>query len=285
MSTILHLRSGLPLPWLEHHHQENPASPLLPLLLLPGDGGEGVEVEAAFLIACSPLLRRTLSTFCSCSSTTVMLPSATSAALLHLAQMLSHGSVTVASDTLTDLGALLALLEVDIGRSTGVKRKADHTADGQQDKVPKVPESSQKVRSPPPPQFRSSTPVRTKPEPTCDPIPQLPSTSREAFYRQDTTDSKDILPISSLPAPPLLISIPFQRLASKTVQKIKAVTASQVLSPTRPITCFFCGLSLPAGTDQFQHQEVSDLDLEHNSLEPQSVSGVQCQGKYGSSSD
>ena len=53
MSTILHLRSGLPLPWLEHHHQENPASPLLPLLLLPGDGGEAVEVEAAFLIACS----------------------------------------------------------------------------------------------------------------------------------------------------------------------------------------------------------------------------------------
>ena len=138
MSTILHLRSGLPLPWLEHHHQENPASPLLPLLLLPGDGGEAVEVEAAFLIACSPLLRRTLSTFCSCSSTTVMLPSATSAALHHLAQMLSHGSVTVASDTLTDLGALLALLEVDIGRSTGVKRKADHTADDQQDKVPRV---------------------------------------------------------------------------------------------------------------------------------------------------
>ena len=133
--------------------------------------------------------------------------------------------------------------------------------DAHQDQVPKVPESSQKVRSPPPPQFRSLTPVRTKPELACDPIPQLPTTSREAFYRQDITDSKDILPISSLPAPPLLISIPFQRLASKTVQKIKAVTASQVLSPTRPITCFFCGLSLPAGTDQFQHQEVSDLDL------------------------
>ena len=126
MLNILQLKSGLPLPWLEHHQQDNPAPALLPLLLQPGDGGDAVEVEATPLLACSPLLRRTLSpTFCCCSATpVVVLPSTTSVALLHLSQMLSQGSVTIASGALTDLAALLALLEVDIGRTADVEKKA-----------------------------------------------------------------------------------------------------------------------------------------------------------------
>ena len=69
-----------------------------PLLLLPGDGGEGVEVEASLLLACSPLLRRTLAASiccgsCSSAPATVLLPSTTSAALDQLVQVLALGSV------------------------------------------------------------------------------------------------------------------------------------------------------------------------------------------------
>ena len=80
-----------------------------PLLLLPGDGGEGVQVEAALLLACSPLLQRTLpSNFC-CSSSdmSVILPSTTSASLVHLAQIIAEGNVSIANEALADFGALL----------------------------------------------------------------------------------------------------------------------------------------------------------------------------------
>ena len=95
MLSRLRLRSG-PL-WLQQQRFPSKAT-FCPLLLLPGDGGEGVEVEASLLLACSPLLRRTLasSTCCgSCSGApaTVLLPSTTSAALNQLVQVLALGSV------------------------------------------------------------------------------------------------------------------------------------------------------------------------------------------------
>ena len=37
--------------------------------------------------------------------------------------MLAQGSVTIATDDLDELGTLLALLEVDFGRTAGAKRK------------------------------------------------------------------------------------------------------------------------------------------------------------------
>ena len=159
MSTELILRSGLP--WLEHQRQDNSGPPLQPLLLLPGDGGEGVQLEAALLLACSPLLRRTLSSTsccsCSCATTAVMLPFTNSAALAHLGQMLSQGRVTIASEALTNLGTLLALLEVDISWTTGVKRKAAHENESRQEKHPKIAsdlsETSPKVLLPSPPEF------------------------------------------------------------------------------------------------------------------------------------
>jgi len=164
MSTELTLRSGLP--WLEHQRRENSTPPLQPLVLLPGDGGEGVELEAALLIACSPLLRRTLSSTyccsCSCATTAVMLPFTTSAALSHLGQMLWQGSVTIASEALTALGALLALLEVDIGRTTGVEQRAAHEKESIQEK-------------PPPP----ATPT----------LPTSPS--KEVFHCRDTFDPSE----------------------------------------------------------------------------------------------
>ena len=74
-----------------------------PLLLSPGDGGEGVEVEASLLLACSPLLRRTLASTCcgacSCAPAAVVLPSTTSAALNQLVQVLALGSVNSFSCT------------------------------------------------------------------------------------------------------------------------------------------------------------------------------------------
>ena len=83
--------------WLQN--QRTCSSLFHPLLLLPGDGGEAVQVEAALLLACSPLLRRTIpsNSCCYSSAMTVMLPSSTAAALQHLAQIVAQGSVTIAS--------------------------------------------------------------------------------------------------------------------------------------------------------------------------------------------
>ena len=271
MSTLLQLRSGLPLPWLQHHQQENPAPVLLPLLLLPGDGGDAVEVEAGLLLACSPLLRRTLSpTFCCCSATTVVvLPSTTSVALLHLAQMLLQGCVTVASGVLTDLAALLALLEVDIGRTAGVEKKAVNEIQNKSEELPNIPSALLESRLSSL-ESRSSTPIKTEP---TDDHPSTPSTalSSPSFHHCEETAGP-----SSLPAPALLISIPFDRLAPKYVEKIKGVT----LPPEPPITCFFCGLALPPSSDQdvqLCHQEVSNHEID--SPKAHFYSGLQCQSK------
>ena len=88
--------------WLQQQRFPSPAT-FCPLLLLPGDGGEGVEVEASLLLACSPLLRRTLASTCcgacSCAPAAVVLPSTTSAALNQLVQVLAVGSVNSFSCT------------------------------------------------------------------------------------------------------------------------------------------------------------------------------------------
>ena len=203
MTTELVLRSGLP--WLQHQRQRSQSLPLQPLLLLSGDGDsdEGVEVEAALLLACSPLLRRTLSSTscCTCSAITVVLPSTTSLALGHLAQMLRKGSVTIASDALTDLGALLALLEVDIGRTTGVKRKAAHESESG---ASALPETSPKMHSPPT-QLRSSTPVNTPPPELRTPTPV--KTPHQEFQSSAPVKTE---PIASHPSTPFTLpSSPF----------------------------------------------------------------------------
>ena len=85
-------------------------------------------VEASLLLACSPLLR-SIQASSSCpysyAPDTILLPSTTSAALHQLAQVLVSGTVTIAAEALKELGALLALLEVDIGRAAGIKRRAE----------------------------------------------------------------------------------------------------------------------------------------------------------------
>jgi len=253
MLNILQLKSGLPLPWLEHHQQENPAPAFLPLILLPGDGGDAVEVEATPLLACSPLLRRTLSpTFCCCSATpVVVLPSTTSVALLHLSQMLSQGSVTIASGALTDLAALLALLEVDIGRTAGVEKKAVNEIQNKPEEPP-MTSAFLETRFSSPLQFRRSIVKTELPDDHPPTPPTVPSS--QSFHCEATTGPSDRnLSVSSLPAPALVISIPFDRLAPKSVEKIKVAT----LEP--PLTCFFCGLTLPPSSDQdvqLYHQEV-----------------------------
>ena len=113
--------------WLQQGRSP-PSTYFCPLLLFPGDGGEAVVVEASLLLACSPLLRRIQASSCcpySYAPDTVLLPSTTSAALHQLAQVLVSGTVTIAAEALKELGALLALLEVDIGRAAGIKRRAE----------------------------------------------------------------------------------------------------------------------------------------------------------------
>ena len=114
--------------WLQQGRSP-PSTYFCPLLLLPGDGGEAVVVEASLLLACSPLLRRIQASIsCPCSyapDTVLLIPSTTSAALHQLAQVLVSGTVTIAAEALKELGALLDLLEVDIGRAAGIKRRAE----------------------------------------------------------------------------------------------------------------------------------------------------------------
>ena len=65
------LSSGSGPLWLQQQSFPSSSATLFyPLLLLPGDGGEAVEVEAPLLLAFSPLLRRTLASTCcgACSS-------------------------------------------------------------------------------------------------------------------------------------------------------------------------------------------------------------------------
>ena len=86
MLSRLSSRSG-PL-WLQQQRFPSNVT-FCPLLLLPGDGGEGVEVEASLLLACSPLLRRTLASTCcgAFSGASVILASTTSDALNQLVQV------------------------------------------------------------------------------------------------------------------------------------------------------------------------------------------------------
>merc|ERR1719430_747813 len=145
--------------------------------------------------------------------------------------MLSQGSVTIASGVLTDLAALLALLEVDIGRTAGVEKRAVNEI---QNKSEELPESS-------PLEFKSLTPVKNEP---TDVHPSNPATvpSSLSFHCEEPAVSSEGNPsASSLPAPALMISIPFDRIAPKLVKKIKGAKEVATLPPKPHITCFFCG--------------------------------------------
>ena len=264
MSTMLGLKSKH-LSWLEQNQQEDLAPPLLPMLLLPGDGGGPVEVEAALLLACSPLLRRTLpsSNFC-CHVNTVIVPSTTSAALAHLVQLLSKGRVTIASDALADLGALLSLLEVDIDKTAVVKRPASNEINNNNQKRPKIVGGIDLLNTPvkecsPPHGTRGSAPIKS--EPTEHVLSSLPNMT----LHETAGPLQEGLKLSPCDRPPtLLVSIPFARLPSKTVFKINSMgkekSSSRDFSPEPSFTCFFCGLSLPVDME-LQHQEVCSVAL------------------------
>ena len=112
----------------------------------------------------------------------------------------------------------------------------------------------------------SSAPVKSEPIdvvlPTTSSVPPPPPSS-EAFHCQEPTGPSE----GDLSIPPLVISIPFQRLASRTVQKINRFIQEKVIitSPGLPskssTICFFCGLTLPLGADQ-EHEQVRNFDVD-----------------------
>ena len=138
---------------------------------------------------------------------TWMLIYPTSTAVNQLVQVVAQGNVTIAADDLDELGALLALLEVDFGRAAGVKRKAI----GDLETPPVVSENSM----------------------SCE----------------------KKLCTKSLSSSPSLASVTVE-----TVYKIKLEeNAPSKVLPKSSITCFFCDLDMPSGTDQnlyLQHLEV-----------------------------
>ena len=246
-----------------------------PLLLLPGDGGEGVQVEAALLLACSPLLRRTLpSNFCcSHSDMSVILPSTTSAPLAHLAQIIAEGNVTIANEALADFGALLTLLEVDMDRTTKGKTARKKTQEEEWNLS-----SNQLPRLLSPPQTPPSSAAKARNSTIGSPksVQTLTCVSQKPPKDLSTTPGP-------APASSLLVSIPLKSLSSETVQKISCTQENQTCpwssearaaSPTPrgkaaplprscpsrpPVTCIFCDITMPIGTDQglyLQHLEV-----------------------------
>jgi len=255
MVSRLSSRSG-PL-WLHQQSFSSSSATLYcPLLLLPGDGGEAVEVEAPLLLACSPLLRRTLASTCcgSCFSwpATVILPSTTSAALHQLAQVLGQGSVTIAADDLDELSGLFALLEVDFGRAAGAKRK---TARSDLEAPPTVLKNSASegiVLS-----TKSSCSVPTASSPAA-------GHSRTIF---NPAASKLVAFNSSRPPPSLVDSILLPNASGRTACK---VTSPAEKLPKSSIACFLCDLIMPVGTDQnlyLQHLETCNarqvLEADH----------------------
>merc|ERR1719397_2214219 len=265
MMSRLSRRSGPP--WLQQESIPSSAT-FCPLLLLPGDGGEAVEVEAPLLLACSPLLRRTLASTC-CSSyfsapATVILPSTTSAVLHQLAQVLGQGSVTIVGDDLDELSGLFALLEFDFGRAAGAKRK---TARSDLEAPPTVLKNSASEGVNLHTKFSCSAPTGFSP---------TTSTPRISF---SPTASK-LVPFNSS-RPSLVDSIPLPNASGGTAHKVKS-PAEKLLKSS--IACFFCDLIMPSGTDQnlyLQHLETCNarqvleadhlrktLESEKNVIEP-----------------
>jgi len=302
MSARLSLKSK-PL-WL--HQQRTSPSFYHPLLFLPGNGGEGVQVEAALLLACSPLLRRTLpSTLCCISSgMTVILPSSTSAALKHLAQIVVQGSVTIAIEALADIGSLLTLLEVDIDAHLDKTTDGKAAARKKEYKLKLSSNSSPRLLTPPrtPPTVSKKL---TSGNTTSNSDESSSSTSSEPPSQKTQRElSTSPSPGPALPLS-LVISIPMKCLTSKTVQKIttaqgnlKSLSSSDVKAaspeeekqvllsprpcPSRPpVICIFCDIAMPVGTDQtlyLQHLELctARADLGDDSLQmkpqPESIS-------------
>jgi len=250
MVSRLSSRSG-PL-WLHQQSFSSSSATLYcPLLLLPGDGGEAVEVEAPLLLACSPLLRRTLASTCcgSCFSwpATVILPSTTSAALHQLAQVLGQGSVTIAADGLDELSGLFALLEFDFGRAAVAKRKS----------------AISDLKTPPTVLMNlTSEGMDLCTEFSCS--APTTSTSRTSI---DPTASKLAAFNSSMPPPFLVAPIPPSNASGDPALKVKSPAEKL---PKSSIACFFCDLIMPSGIDQnlyLQHLETCNarkvLEADH----------------------
>ena len=102
--------------WLTHLAQPQ-TSPLRPLLLLPGGGGQGVEVEDSLILAASPILQSITSSHGSCGSVPIILPFVNSSALRNFVALLRQGKVTIAKEELPGLEALFSVLEIKIATS------------------------------------------------------------------------------------------------------------------------------------------------------------------------
>ena len=105
-------------PWLTHLGSPQ-GSTLRPLLLFPGGGGPGVEVEDSLVLAASPLLQRATPSHGSCSSTAIVLPFVTSTTLRNFVAVLRQGRVTIAKEEIANLEALFSVLEIKIRTSIG----------------------------------------------------------------------------------------------------------------------------------------------------------------------
>ena len=206
-----------------------------------------------------------------------MLPYPTSPVVNLLLQVLGQGSVTIAADELDELGSLLALLEVDMGRAAGVKRK---TATYDLEKpaiVLEISTSDEKklYTNYPLPSSPSSTSVNVQTAHEIKSEENAPSKvlPKSSFKRKatigdlevptivsgnSTSDGKKLCTNYHPPSSPSSTSS-----TVKTAHKIKSEeSAPSKVLPKSSITCFFCDLIMPSGTDQnlyLQHLEVRFL--------------------------
>jgi len=248
MSAKLSLKLGVF--WLQQQKTTPPFHH--PLLLFPGDGCEDVQVEGSLLLACSPLLRRILLPLSCCNSSamTVVLPSTTSISLRHLVQIVSQGSVTIASGELANFRDLLSLLEIDMDKPSSIKKVAVKRL---REEWKLSPKARQRLCSPSPICSTSST----------------DSTLEDAKLVQAKTVQKIAAKKQELPNC-LLPSSESQPASPKT----KPLPTS---SSRPPVNCIFCDITMPFGTDQntyLQHLEVCPVRADFEGDRQQAESQV-----------
>jgi len=92
---------------------------LRPLLLFPGGGGHGVEVEDCLILAVSPVLQRATASHGNCSSTAIVLPFITSTTLHNFVALLRQGRVAISKEEMANLEVIFSILEIKIEISIG----------------------------------------------------------------------------------------------------------------------------------------------------------------------
>jgi len=194
----------------------------------------------------------------------VVLPSITSASLKHLVEIVSQGSVKIASGELANFRDLLSLLEIDMDKQSSNKKVA---AKRLREVWKLSPKARQRLCSPSPICSTSSS------DSTLEDVKLVKNYSATSLG----ASSQGILEAKTVPKIAAKQELPECLLpSSEASPKTKPLPAS---SGRPPVTCIFCDTTMLFGTDQntyLQHLEVCPVraDFERDRQHQQAASQV-----------